>query len=335
MLKTNKTTTDHSKSDHLCRALGPVGPSSGRWMIVCPSMASSWLPGHGQAHCNNHASHVYTYLFIWISPITHLFVALMPTSWTSNTKLPSFLLHAPSDQVTCKKEQEFWRNEGRLWELERKEERVSNTNLTVRNCHIPGWLVCGTRLWQAFPTLSTKAHQVREKQQQCHGNDGGRDASNTAPSRKHLQQIKIICSQLASSLYFILMALTFFGIHVQNSISTWVAKDDAKDERKKFSSPMATTWPKSVNISLSPYALYYAIQFFNAVTYLQGNFLGFQASTCMQDQDTIICSRSIPCTYLFAEGNTSMPNFQNMGLGLNFNPILFYMHYRIYWIIRT
>ena len=89
---------------------------------------------------------------------------------------------------------------------------------------------------------------------------------------------------------------------------------------------MATTCPKPVNFSLSPYVLHYAMQFYYAATVvLQENFLRFQVGAIMQDKDTNICSSSITRTYKIAQGNTSMQYFENTGLILNFNPILCYV----------
>ena len=85
-----KQATDHGKSSNLCQALCPVGPPSCRQKMLRPGMACSWLPGHGQAHHHdNYASHFYSYLHIWISPMVHHFMALLPTSWMPSTKIPS------------------------------------------------------------------------------------------------------------------------------------------------------------------------------------------------------------------------------------------------------
>ena len=95
-------------------------------------------------------------------------------------------------------------------------------------------------------------------------------------------------------------------------------------EWKKFSIPLqqhGQIWQSS--LSLWPYALHYAMCSYNAASVLQGIFLGFQAGTCMQDQDTTICSRSILHTYLFAKSNTSMQYFQNMRLVLNLTQFCF------------
>ena len=159
------------------------------------------------------------------------------------TKLP-----ARMNKNTVKKKEDH-----ENWKKKKKKHKPTPTHQLVMAAFRVDWCVeralHGTylQLWQAFPTLFTMSHQVREDEQQMSGNEGGSDASNRAPSRHQPHQSKMVCSQPASSLYFIQTPLTSFGTHAQNSISIQDANDDANDERKEISHPMATTWPKPVN----------------------------------------------------------------------------------------
>jgi len=210
--------------------------------------------------------------------------------WLRQTKLPARNNKDPGKN----------KDNRQNWKTKKKKKKQTQTYQSVMTAFQVDWCVeralhsIHLRLWQVFPTLFTKAHQVREKQQPCHGNEGGRGASTTAPLRRQPQQRKIFCSQPASSLYIILMPLTFLGIHTQNRISMQNAKDNSIDERKEISHPMATTWLKLVNFSLWPYVLHYAMQFYHAAAaFLQENFLRFHAGTIMQDQGTNTFSSSI------------------------------------------
>ena len=238
------------------------------------------------------------------------------------TKLP-----ARMNKNTVKKKEDH-----ENWKKKKKKHKPTPTHQLVMSAFRVDWCVeralHGTylRLRQTFPTLFTMSHQVREDEQQISGNEGGSNAIHTAPSRQQLKQIEIVCGKHVSSLYFINRPLTFISAHVQNGISKPVASYDAKDERTEISYPMATTWSKSVNFSLWPYVLHYAMQFYYAATVvLQENFLRFQVGAIMQEKDTNICSSSITRTYKIGQGNTSMPYFKNTGLILNFNPILCYV----------
>lgn len=88
---------------------------------------------------------------------------------------------------------------------------------------------------------------------------------------------------------------------------------------------MATTWLKSVNFSLWPYAGHFSMKFYHSAHILEGNFLGFQTCMCMQDWGTFLCSR-FTIHNLHWEGNTSMQYFPNTGLGMTFTPFLFHAY---------